>query len=158
MGRPALAALAAATMTITTVTASWSAPTPALATTTSAASYQTAAFAATNAQRQRHDRRALRHQRCVQRYAVRQAQRMARQHRMFHQDLQPVLRDCGLSTAGENVAYGFPSGRSVVVDGWMKSPPHRRNILRSDYRLLGVGARRSGDGTWYVSQVFGRRG
>ncbi len=82
---------------------------------------------------------------------------MARQDRMFHQDLRPILRQCGLSTVGENVAYGYRSGRSVVNDGWMHSEGHRRNILNRDFRLMGIGARKSDDGTWYAAQVFGRR-
>jgi uncharacterized protein YkwD len=120
------------------------------------ATYQHQAFAATNQQRDRHDRSTLRGQDCVQKYAVRQARRMARQHRMFHQDLRRVVRDCGLSTAGENVAVGYPTGRAVVNAGWMHSEGHRANILNPDFRLMGIGARKAG-GRWYVAQVFGRK-
>ncbi|GAB3201500.1 CAP domain-containing protein [Nocardioides hungaricus] len=121
------------------------------------ATYQQQIFASTNQQREKRDRVGFRHQACVQRYAVRQAKRMARQQRMFHQDLGRVLRECGLSRAGENVAYGYPSGRVLVNQGWMRSAGHRRNILNRDFRLLGTGAARSADGTWYAVQVFGRR-
>ena len=131
----------------------WSAPAVAR---TPEPTYQRQAFGATNQQRDRHDRVALRHQDCVQRYAVRQARRMAGQERMFHQDLGRVLRDCGLRMAGENVAYGYPTGRSVVNQGWMHSEGHRANILNPAYRLLGTGARRGDDGRWYAAQVFGR--
>lgn len=117
--------------------------------------YQQQIFGATNKQRAQRDRVALRHQRCVQGFAVRQALRMAREERLYHQDLGRVLRRCGLSTAGENVAYGFPNGRSVVR-GWMRSDGHRRNILNRSFRLLGSGAAQSNDGTWYAAQVFGR--
>ena len=119
------------------------------------ATYQHQAFVVTNRQRADHDRVRLRNQDCVQRHAVRQARRMARQERMFHQNLGPILRRCHLSWAGENVAYGYPTGRSVVIDGWMRSPGHRANILNRHYRVMGIGARRA-DGRWYVSQVFGR--
>lgn len=121
-----------------------------------AVEYQAEAFTVTNVQRLAHARVPLRHQACVQKWAVRQARKMARQERMFHQDLARVANDCRLSLAGENVAYGYPTGRSVVVDGWMKSKGHRANILKRDYRLMGIGARRAG-GTWYVAQVFGRK-
>jgi len=57
---------------------------------------------------------------------------------------------------GENVAAGFPSGRSVVIDGWMKSEDHRANILERRYRRMAIVARKGDDGRWYVSQVFGR--
>ena len=76
---------------------------------------------------------------------------------MYHQDLGPVMDGCGLSNAGENVAYGYPSGRAVVRRGWMHSEGHRANILSRDYRLVAVAARRDDGGTWYVAQVFGRR-
>jgi uncharacterized protein YkwD len=120
------------------------------------ATYQNQAFAATNHQRERHDRRTLGRQDCVQKWAVRQAGKMARQRDIFHQDLGRVLRDCGLSAAGENVASGFSTGRSVVNDGWMHSAGHRANILNRDFRLMGIGAKKAG-GRWYVAQVFGRR-
>jgi uncharacterized protein YkwD len=110
----------------------------------------------TNGVREAHDRAALSKRKCVQRFAKKQARRMARQERMFHQDLQPVLDTCGLRRAGENVAYGFTSPQSVM-DAWMDSDGHRRNILDKRFRRLGVGAKQSEDGTWYLAQVFGRR-
>jgi uncharacterized protein YkwD len=82
---------------------------------------------------------------------------MAQQEQMLHQDLGPVMEACGLRTAGENVAEGYPNGRSVVNDGWMGSEGHRANILNPDFRLLGIGARKGHDGRWYAAQVFGRK-
>ncbi|MBV8520233.1 MAG: hypothetical protein JO197_22775 [Acidobacteria bacterium] len=38
--------------------------------------------------------------------------------------------------AGENLATGY-SGTSVV-DGWMHSPGHRRNVLGADYTEVGI--------------------
>ncbi len=119
--------------------------------------YQSSVFAATNQARAARDRGTVRVGRCVQRFAMRQARRMAARQEMFHQDLQPILRACGLAKVGENVAYGYSSGSWVVRKGWMRSPGHRRNILDRDFTLLGVGARQGADGTWYAAQVFGRR-
>jgi uncharacterized protein YkwD len=124
---------------------------------TSESTYASAAVKATNQARVNHDRRKLRTSDCLRRFAVRQAKRMAAQEAMFHQDLGPVLRECGLRVAGENVAYGYPTGRAVVRRGWMRSPGHRANILNREYRLVAVGARRSDDGVWFSAQVFGRR-
>jgi uncharacterized protein YkwD len=42
------------------------------------------------------------------------------------------------SKAGENLAYGFATSTDVV-DGWMNSPPHRANILDSEYTEVGFG-------------------
>ena len=83
---------------------------------------------------------------------------MAHREQIFHQDLGVLLRTCGLSTAGENVAYGYPTGRSVVNNGWMHSEGHRANILNPAFKLMGIAARKGHDGSWYVSQVFGRKG
>ena len=118
--------------------------------------YQDQARSSTNAKRVDHDHARLRKNVCVQRFARRQATRMANQERMFHQDLGRVMNRCNLTMAGENVAYGYATGRAVVR-GWMDSPGHRANILEPRFRLLGMAARRSDDGRWYAAQVFGRR-
>ena len=75
---------------------------------------------------------------------------------MFHQDLGPVMDKCGLSLVGENVAFGFTKA-GTLLKAWMDSPGHRANILDALYRQLGVGARKSDEGVWYVAQVFGRK-
>ena len=116
--------------------------------------YERQARGVTNHVRAERDRVRLDKGSCVQRYAVRQAQRMARQERMFHQDLGVVMRRCDLSAIGENVAYGYDSGRAVVR-AWIKSDGHRYNLLNPRYRLLGMAARRGG-GQVYAAQVFGR--
>jgi uncharacterized protein YkwD len=65
------------------------------------------------------------------------------------------MRRCHLSWAGENIAVGYPTGWTVVNRGWMRSPGHRQNILRRQYRQMGLAAYRA-HGRWWVSQVFGR--
>lgn len=57
------------------------------------------------------------------------------------------------STAGENIAYGYPDAASVM-NGWMNSPGHRANILNSSFRQLGVGVYRASNGTFYWVQEF----
>jgi len=123
---------------------------------TPAATYAHDAFVATNHQRVRHDRVRLTRSDCLQGFARRQARRMARKEEMYHQDLQKVLDACHLRRVGENVAYGFSSGRSVVDDGWMRSKDHRANILDRRFRRMAIAARKGADGRWYVSQVLGR--
>jgi uncharacterized protein YkwD len=51
----------------------------------------------------------------------------------------------------ENVAYGQPSPQSVM-QAWMTSPGHRRNILNSRYTEIGVGY--VNNGRPYHTQVF----
>ncbi len=110
----------------------------------------------TNRARKRHDRTRLRRAKCVDRFANRWARTMARRQNLEHQNLRRVMRRCNLRMAGENIAYGYRSGKAVVR-GWMHSPGHRANILKGRYRLLGVGMKRDKNGRPWVSQVFGRR-
>ena len=92
---------------------------------------------------------------CLKRYAAKQAKAMAAAKQMAHQDLGPIMDECKLAAAGENVAYGFADGKAVV-DAWMGSLGHKANILNPVYQLMGIAARKGDDGNWYVAQVFGR--
>lgn len=123
---------------------------------TPAGTYANEAVKVTNNKRVQHDLVRLRRSDCLKQFAVRQARRMANQTRMFHQDLSPILSRCRLSMVGENVAYGYPTGRAVVR-AWMRSPGHRANILQRRYRIVAIAARKGSDGSWYVSQVLARR-
>ena len=38
---------------------------------------------------------------------------------------------------GENLAVGYPTAESIV-DGWMHSPGHRKNVLNSAFEEVGV--------------------
>ncbi len=58
--------------------------------------------------------------------------------------------------AGENIAWGYRTA-TEVMDAWMASPAHRRNILNCDARSIGTGVRHAADGTPYFTQVFGWR-
>jgi uncharacterized protein YkwD len=117
--------------------------------------YEKSVHAKTNLQRAHRDRVALKGAKCLDKFAERQARAMAKRHKIYHQNLGPILKTCKLSTVGENVAYGYPSGKSVV-SAWMASPGHKANILTPKFRLIAVGAYRDSRGSWYVSQVFGR--
>ena len=55
-------------------------------------------------------------------------------------------------TAGENIAYGY-STTAKVVEGWMNSEGHRKNILSASFGKIGVGCYSSG-GVYYWSQFF----
>lgn len=62
--------------------------------------------------------------------------------------------------AGENLAIHFTDS-SEVVEAWMKSPTHRKNIVDSKYTEIGVGTAKGeyeGYETVYVVQLFGAPG
>jgi uncharacterized protein YkwD len=50
-------------------------------------------------------------------------------------------------TAGENIATGFPTPRTVVK-AWMASPDHCRNILDPNFRDIGTGVSPAAVGSW----------
>lgn len=117
--------------------------------------YESSVLTNTNVQRAKYDRVKLKGSPCLDKFAERHAKKMASEQKMYHQKLGPILEACDLSMVGENVAYGYPSGKAAVA-AWMKSPGHKANILKKEYRLLAVGAYTDKNGTWYVAQVFGR--
>lgn len=55
----------------------------------------------------------------------------------------------------ENVAYGYLSAKAVV-DGWIKSPGHRKNLL-GNYNLIGIGVAKGDKNTLFYTQVFIRK-
>jgi len=109
----------------------------------------------TNAARTSHDVKPLKFGTCLNRYAQRQANRMAKQRRMYHQNLSVVLKRCKARTVGENVATGFRTPKANIR-GWLKSPGHRRNLLSTKYTRLGIGVAKDSRGRTYTVQVFGR--
>jgi uncharacterized protein YkwD len=55
------------------------------------------------------------------------------------------------STYGENVAYGYSTPEKVMA-GWMSSPGHKANILKCEFKEIGVGLAQPGN---YWTQNFG---
>jgi uncharacterized protein YkwD len=55
------------------------------------------------------------------------------------------------TTFGENIAYNYPD-ESAVIQGWLQSEPHCRNIMNASVTEMGVA--RSGA---YWTQIFGKR-
>jgi uncharacterized protein YkwD len=58
--------------------------------------------------------------------------------------------------SAENIAWGYRSA-AEVVNAWMKSPGHRRNLLDCGARTFAVGVVYSANGTPYYTQDFGSR-
>lgn len=123
---------------------------------TPATKYGTQIVVKVNKIRLAHDRARLKRDRCLQRFANRHAKAMADARSMFHQDDITVMVKCGLSSYGENVAYGMFTSKQMV-DLWMTSKKgHKQNILYGGFRITGASARHA-DGVWWATQVFGRR-
>jgi len=118
-----------------------------------------------NAQRRRQGLQPLVYNAQLDRMAKIQAENMARFQKMAH-----TIPGSSLPTVGdrakyvgymygkleENVALGYPSAEAVV-QGWMNSTGHRRNILDQEVVETGIGIARSSAGGVYYCQVFGRQ-
>ena len=118
-----------------------------------------------NAQRKQQGLRPLAYNTQLDQMAKIQAGNMARYQRMAH-----TLPNANLPTLGdraryvgytygkiaENVALGYPNAETVV-EGWMNSSGHRRNILDREVVETGIGIARSSAGGLYYCQVFGRQ-
>ena len=65
-----------------------------------------------------------------------------------------AAKELGVSyrSAGENIAYGYPTPEKVV-EGWMNSEGHRKNILSSSFSKIGIGCYQN-NGILYWSQFF----
>ena len=76
-------------------------------------------------------------------------------HTGFNQRIHRVYETITDAEAGaENVAYNYKTAK-IVVDGWIKSPGHRRNIV-GRYNLTGIGVVRDKAGKLYYTQLFVR--
>ncbi|HSJ51814.1 MAG TPA: CAP domain-containing protein [Actinomycetota bacterium] len=106
----------------------------------------------TNASREKNDLRPLKIDTDLSRYARRHSRAMANQDRLFHtSDLALKLRGKRWSVAGENVGYG--SSLAQIQRAFMRSKPHRANILKGAYEHAAIGVVRS-NGTFWVTVIF----
>ena len=58
-------------------------------------------------------------------------------------------------SAGENVAmsHGISSVAQTAVNGWIKSPGHRKNLL-GNFNYCAIGVYRNSSGAYYLTQLF----
>ena len=74
-------------------------------------------------------------------------------HDGFEDRIADIRKATGfIRGAAENVAYGQLTA-AQVVDGWLHSPGHKKNI-EGDYNLTGVGTVQREDGVIYFTQIF----
>jgi uncharacterized protein YkwD len=74
-------------------------------------------------------------------------------HDGFQQRISNIVEVIGkVSASAENVAFGMLSAKQVV-DGWLRSSGHKRNI-EGNYNLTGVGVYSASNGDLYFTQIF----
>ena len=76
-------------------------------------------------------------------------------HDGFRKRIQVISGQMGaIMASGENVAFGSMSAKEVL-DTWLQSPPHRKNI-EGDYVYTGIGTAKDKDGVVYFTEIFTR--
>jgi uncharacterized protein YkwD len=75
-------------------------------------------------------------------------------HEGFNSRAKTIQKDLGATEVGENVASGNMTAREVV-DGWLHSPGHKKNI-EGDFTFTGIGYARDKKGDIYFTQIFSR--
>jgi uncharacterized protein YkwD len=75
-------------------------------------------------------------------------------HDGFNARVKTIQKALGSSAFGENVAEGSMTAREVV-NGWLHSPGHKRNI-EGNFKLTGIGYASNKKGDIYFTQIFSR--
>jgi uncharacterized protein YkwD len=111
-----------------------------------------------NAFRAQNGRAPLRVGPALSRAAQSHSNDMARRDYFDHGDFASRLRSFGVRAPylGENLAAGTrPLTPAAIVRMWIKSPPHRENLLDRGFRRIGVGM--AGDSMRLVTADFSGR-
>lgn len=99
---------------------------------------------AVNKVRVAHDLRPLRLDRTLARVAQRHSTALLRRDVFTHGAFATRMRRSGARGPffGENLAWGTGSRAraATVVRSWLRSPGHRRNLLRPGFRRIGIGS------------------
>jgi uncharacterized protein YkwD len=76
-------------------------------------------------------------------------------HRGFKQRLEDIRKKIPYRAAAENVALnvGYDNPARAAVEGWKKSPEHRKNML-GEFSLSGIGIAQSKAGGYFFTQIF----
>ena len=64
------------------------------------------------------------------------------------------MSKCNANGAAENIAYNYSEDPADMVQQWMNSEGHRKNILTPGLTHIGVGIARGTDGSWFGTQDF----
>jgi uncharacterized protein YkwD len=122
---------------------------------------ETLAVQFTNAERALHGCSTLRVDSRLRTAAYAHSKDMRVRHYFEHNSLDgrtpwDRIKAAGYGNPGaENIAMGYANAKAVV-DGWMKSPGHRANILNCSLKAIGIGVEYGTGGPWWT-QDFGFR-
>src|SRR3954452_17343258 len=90
---------------------------------------------------------------CTDTVAEHWASYLASHDAFYHQSMTALLRRCNARYAGETLAKGNITPRTLV-SLWMNSPDHRHVMLSSSPHRIGIGAVPNSHGQWVVAANF----
>ena len=74
-------------------------------------------------------------------------------HANFNIRAQNLIKNAGAKFVSENVAYGYSSAQTVV-NGWINSSEHRKNIENPDSTHFGISTESDDNGRNYFTHIF----
>lgn len=77
-------------------------------------------------------------------------------HDNFDSRYQKLVKSVSATKMAENVAYGFGSAEAVV-NAWIKSDGHRRNIESDQFTDFGISTKQDENGRNYFTHIFVKR-
>jgi uncharacterized protein YkwD len=77
-------------------------------------------------------------------------------HDNFSSRSKNLIQKASAKVVAENVAYGFGTAQGVV-DAWIKSDAHRKNIENSSFTDFGISTEKDDQGRYYYTHIFIKR-
>lgn len=122
--------------------------------------YQKIILKEVNIEREKNHLKPLKIDNCLNKIAVIKAKDMAREKKMSHTNKKfgatfnlIKKENIHFTKAAENIASGHKTPE-FVVERWLKSKGHHKNILGKDYRFIGIGKASDNEGKLYWVQIF----
>jgi uncharacterized protein YkwD len=108
-----------------------------------------------NVARRHHHLKALTLASCTDSVAEHWSAYLAATDSFYHQSMYKLMNKCNAYYAGETLARGAITPRTLVTM-WMHSPPHRAVLMSKAPRRIGIGATPDSRGEWVVAANFMR--
>ena len=122
--------------------------------------YQKIILKEVNIEREKNHLKPLKIDNRLNKIAVIKAKDMAREKKMSHTSKKfgatfnlIKKENIHFTKAAENIASGHKTPE-FLVERWLKSKGHHKNILGKDYRFIGIGKASDNEGKLYWVQIF----
>ena len=122
--------------------------------------YQKIILKEVNIEREKNHLKPLKIDNRLNKIAIVKAKDMAREKKMSHTSKKfgatfnlIKKENIHFTKAAENIASGHKTPE-FVVERWLKSKGHHKNILGKDYRFIGIGKASDNEGKLYWVQIF----